>query len=73
MLGSILQPRCTFESFIVTRSNALAHGAGIDVADARRHDPIRFNPLLIHSGVGLGKTHLGQAICARVRANGGTA
>src|SRR5262249_31489318 len=46
----------------VGRSNTLAHAAAKQVAVARRNDPVMFNPLYIHAGVGLGKTHLLQAI-----------
>ena len=60
--GSPLDARLTFESFAVGRSNTLAHAAAKQVAEARRGDPVMFNPLYIHAGVGLGKTHLLQAI-----------
>lgn len=60
--GSPLDPRLTFDSFVVGRSNTLAHAAAKQVAIARRNDPVMFNPLYIHAGVGLGKTHLLQAI-----------
>jgi chromosomal replication initiator protein len=60
--GSPLDPRLTFDSFIVGRSNTLAHAAARQVATSRRGDPLMFNPLYIHAGVGLGKTHLLQAI-----------
>jgi chromosomal replication initiator protein len=60
--GSPLDPRLTFESFAVGRSNTLAHAAAQQVAAARRRDPVMFNPLYVHAGVGLGKTHLLQAI-----------
>jgi len=60
--GSPLDPRLTFDSFVVGRSNTLAHAAAKQVAVARRNDPVMFNPLYIHAGVGLGKTHLLQAI-----------
>ena len=60
--GSPLDPRLSFESFIVGRSNTLAHAAAKQVATGRRGDPLMFNPLYIHAGVGLGKTHLLQAI-----------
>ncbi|MEX0751429.1 MAG: chromosomal replication initiator protein DnaA [Xanthobacteraceae bacterium] len=59
--GSPLDPRLTFETFVVGRSNALAHAAAKQVAAALRSDPVMFNPLYIHAGVGLGKTHLLQA------------
>jgi chromosomal replication initiator protein len=60
--GSPLDPRLTFASFVVGRSNTLAHAAARQVAQARRGDPVMFNPLYIHAGVGLGKTHLLQAV-----------
>jgi chromosomal replication initiator protein len=60
--GSPLDPRLTFETFAVGRSNKLAHAAASQVATARRRDPVVFNPLYVHGGVGLGKTHLLQAI-----------
>ena len=60
--GSPLDPRLTFETFVVGRSNTLAHAAAKQVAASRRTDPVMFNPLYIHAGVGLGKTHLLQSI-----------
>jgi chromosomal replication initiator protein len=60
--GSPLDLRLTFDSFVVGRSNTLAHAAAKQVAVARRGEPVMFNPLYVHAGVGLGKTHLLQAI-----------
>jgi chromosomal replication initiator protein len=60
--GSPLDPRLTFASFVVGRSNTLAHAAARQVAEGRRGDPVMFNPLYMHAGVGLGKTHLLQAV-----------
>jgi chromosomal replication initiator protein len=60
--GSPLDPRLTFEHFIVGRSNTLAHAAAKQVATTRRGEQLMFNPLYIHAAVGLGKTHLLQAI-----------
>jgi chromosomal replication initiator protein len=60
--GSPLDPRLTFDTFAVGRSNTLAHAAARQVAAARRRDPVMFNPLYVHAGVGLGKTHMLQAI-----------
>jgi chromosomal replication initiator protein len=60
--GSPLDPRLTFGSFVVGRSNTLAHAAARQVAEGRRGDAVMFNPLYIHAGVGLGKTHLLQAV-----------
>jgi chromosomal replication initiator protein len=60
--GSPLDPRLGFETFVVGRSNTLAHAAARQVAFARRGEPVMFNPLYVHAGVGLGKTHLLQSI-----------
>jgi chromosomal replication initiator protein len=60
--GSPLDPRLTFGSFVIGRSNTLAHAAARQVAEGRRGDSVMFNPLYIHAGVGLGKTHLLQAV-----------
>jgi chromosomal replication initiator protein len=60
--GSPLDPRLTFETFVVGRSNTLAHAAAKQVATCRRGEPLMFNPLYTHAAVGLGKTHLLQAI-----------
>jgi chromosomal replication initiator protein len=60
--GSPLDLRLTFDSFIVGRSNTLAHAAAKQIATTSRGEQLMFNPLYIHAGVGLGKTHLLQAI-----------
>ncbi|MCK0168873.1 chromosomal replication initiator protein DnaA [Jannaschia sp. S6380] len=54
-----LDRRFTFESFIVGKSNEMAHAAARRVATG---GPVSFNPLFLHGRVGLGKTHLMQAI-----------
>ncbi|MBV8566558.1 MAG: chromosomal replication initiator protein DnaA [Methylobacteriaceae bacterium] len=60
--GSPLDRRLTFATFLVGRSNQLAHAAAERVVCASSEDPPPFNPLYIHASVGLGKTHLLQAI-----------
>ena len=60
--GSPLDPRLTFASFVLGRANTLAHAAARQVAEGRHGDAVMFNPLYIHAGVGLGKTHLLQAV-----------
>ena len=68
--GSPLDPRLTFDTFVVGRSNTLAHAAARQVAEGRRGDPVMFNPLYVHAGVGLGKTHLLQAVAFAGNAGG---
>ena len=55
----MLNPRYTFDKFIVGKSNQLAHAASRSVAD---NPAMGYNPLFLYGGAGLGKTHLLHAI-----------
>jgi chromosomal replication initiator protein len=63
-VGTPLDPRFTFENFVVGKSNELAHAAARRLADSER---VAFNPLFLYGGVGLGKTHLMHAIGWHIR------
>jgi chromosomal replication initiator protein len=70
LVGSPIDRRMGFDSFLVGRSNALAHAAAQEVAKARPGEPIRYNPLYVHAAVGLGKTHLLHAIAGAAETGG---
>ena len=65
--GSPLDPRYTFESFVVGPANRMAHAGAVQVAETVFAESRGFNPLFLHSGVGHGKSHLLHAIAWEVR------
>lgn len=64
MEGTALDPRFTFENFVVGKPNELAYAAARKVAEDEK---VSFNPLFLYGGVGLGKTHLMHAIAHEIR------
>ncbi|NME69224.1 chromosomal replication initiator protein DnaA [Flammeovirga aprica JL-4] len=64
---SYLNPTYTFETYIEGDCNRLARSASIAIA--RRPGETAFNPLVVYGGVGLGKTHLAQAVGNEVKRN----
>ncbi len=67
MPGAQLDPRFTFDKFVVGKPNQLAHAAAKRVAEG---GPVMFNPLTLYGGVGLGKTHLMHAIAHELSRRG---
>lgn len=64
-IGLPLEPRYSFDTFVVGKSNELAYNAARTLADG---GPVSFNPLFLHGTTGLGKTHLMHAIGGELRA-----
>lgn len=65
MQAAPLDPRFTFDRFVVGKPNELAHAAARRVSEG---GPVTFNPLVLYGGVGLGKTHLMHAIAWELKA-----
>jgi len=69
VFGSPLDSRYNFANFIAGASNRVALAAARSIAEGGE-SPLRFNPLFIHAAVGLGKTHLLQAVAQAALAGG---
>jgi chromosomal replication initiator protein len=64
VVGAALDPRFTFDNFVVGKPNELAYAAALRVAESQT---AQFNPLFLYGGVGLGKSHLMHAIAWHIK------
>ena len=66
-IGMHLNPAYTFDTFVTGKSNQLAHAIAKNIAQCVSEKKLSdYNPMFLHGGVGLGKTHLMHAICHEV-------
>jgi len=70
LVASPLDRRLSFATFLVGQSNAFAHAAAMQVVRAGPGDTPIYNPLYFHAAVGLGKTHLCQALAQSLETSG---
>lgn len=69
-IGMHLNPSYTFDTFVTGKSNQLAHAIAKNIAQCVIDDKLSdYNPMFLHGGVGLGKTHLMHAICHEILSN----
>jgi chromosomal replication initiator protein len=64
--GSAVDPRMTFDTFVAGSANEMAFGVAKQIASAAINNAVTFNPVFIHSTVGLGKSHLLNGIAHAV-------
>jgi len=67
LAGSAIDPRMTFDNFVAGAANEMAFGVARQIAQAVTNNTVSFNPVYIHSTVGLGKSHLLNAIAHAVQ------
>lgn len=69
-IGMHLNPMYTFNTFVTGKSNQLAHAVAKNIAQCVTEGRVSdYNPMFLHGGVGLGKTHLMHAICHEILQN----